>query len=254
MPSPHSTSKPGPLPFLRTVQTRADRVQADRFPFSIPIFKSGIDLHFTRNVTFFVGENGSGKSTLLEAIAVACGFNILGGSRNHNYGTGTEHSELAPALRLAWNKKTTQGFFMRAESFFNFATYIDQLEEDDPGLLPAYGGKSLHQQSHGEAFLSLFQNRFAGGIYLLDEPEAALSPQRQLALLRIIHDLDRSGEGQFLIATHSPLLFSYPDATVLSLDGGSIRTLPYYETDHYLLTKRFLESPERYFSHLFRDE
>ena len=135
---------------------------------------------------------------------------------------------------------------MRAESFFNFATYIDQVS-----TLKRYGGRPLHQQSHGESFLALFVNRFDRGIYILDEPEAALSPQRQLAFLKVIHDLETAGQAQFLIASHSPILLAYPKATLLSLDGGPIHQVPYTDTDHYKLTKEFLASPERFFKHLF---
>jgi predicted ATPase len=137
---------------------------------------------------------------------------------------------------------------MRAESFYNFATYIEQVSD-----LRAYGGKSLHAQSHGESFLSLFANRFEQGIYILDEPEAALSPQRQLSFLRIIHELERPAHAQFLISTHSPILLGYPGAVLFSLDGDSIREIAYRETEHYLVTRDFLNSPERYFKHLFRD-
>jgi len=135
---------------------------------------------------------------------------------------------------------------MRAESFYNFATYIAQVSN-----LRAYGGKSLHEQSHGESFLSLFLNRFEQGIYILDEPEAALSPQRQLSFLKIIHDLETPRHAQFLISTHSPIILSYPSAVLFSLDGNSIREIAYKETDHYQITRDFLNAPERYFKHLF---
>ncbi|MFN0301315.1 MAG: AAA family ATPase [Burkholderiales bacterium] len=200
------------------------------------------------NITFFVGENGTGKSTLLEALAECCGFNPEGGNRDHHRATFADRSDLAQALRLSWAPKVTEGFFMRAESFYNFATYIEEVSD-----LRAYGGKSLHAQSHGESFLSLFENRFEQGIYLLDEPEAALSPQRQLSFLRIIHDLETSGHAQFIIATHSPIILSYPGAVICSLDGDAIREITYHETDHYRLMRDFLNAPERYFKHLFDD-
>ena len=138
---------------------------------------------------------------------------------------------------------------MRAESFYNFASYIETVSD-----LHAYGGKSLHAQSHGESFLALFANRFEQGLYILDEPEAALSPQRQLSFLRIIHDLDRSGHAQFLISTHSPILLAYPGATLFSLDGDSVRPIAYRDTDHYLVTRDFLNAPERYLNRLFEDD
>jgi predicted ATPase len=256
MPKPRSNKilEQDTSPFLRTITVLGNHAQRDKFPFTIPALRDGLTLQLSRNVTFFVGENGSGKSTLLEAVAAQCGFNVTGGGRNHNYSMHVRESGLSSFLRLSWRKKVTEGFFMRAESFFNFATYIDDLENESPGLLNAYGGKSLHAQSHGEAFLSLFANRFGQGIYILDEPEAALSPQRQLSFLAILHDLQREGRAQFLIATHSPLLFSYPNATVFSLDGNEVSEVNYKDTDHYLLMKRFLDAPERYFTHLFSDE
>jgi predicted ATPase len=138
---------------------------------------------------------------------------------------------------------------MRAESFFNFATYLDEVS-----TLERYGGKSLHGQSHGESFLALFTNRFDRGLYILDEPEAALSPRRQLSFLKLIHDLEREGRSQFLIASHSPILLAYPGSTLLSLDGGRIREMPYQETDHYQITRDFLGSPERFLKHLFASD
>ena len=196
-----------------------------------------------------LGLNGSGKSTLLEAIAECCGFNPEGGNREHYREVFEERSELAQSLRLTWVPRTTEGFFLRAESFYNFATDIESVSK-----LRAYGGKSLHQQSHGESFLALFENRFEQGFYLLDEPEAALSPQRQLTLLSIIHQLEAPGHAQFLIATHSPILMSYPGAKILSFDDSGIKEIGYEATDHYQLTKSFLESPDRYFKWLFADE
>jgi predicted ATPase len=235
-------------PFLHHVTMPAP-VDGAHFPFDIPAFSRGIDLSFRSKVTFLVGENGSGKSTLLEALAECCGFAPEGGNRDHHRATFQERSPFAQALRLSWLPKVTEGFFLRAESFYNFATYLDGVSN-----LRAYGGKSLHSQSHGESFLSLFANRFEQGIYILDEPEAALSPQRQLSFLRIIHDLAEPGHAQFLIATHSPIILSYPGAVLLSLDGDTIEEIGYRETKQFLITRDFLESPERFFKHLFRGE
>jgi predicted ATPase len=227
------------------VQSLPERFDRAKYPFNLLAFSRGIDLEFRSTVTFFVGENGSGKSTLLEALAECCGFNPEGGNRDHHRATFADRSELAQALRLSWLPKVTEGFFLRAESFYNFATYIEQVSD-----LRAYGGKSLHAQSHGESFLSLFANRFEQGIYILDEPEAALSPQRQLSFLRIIHDLATPRHAQFLIATHSPILMAYPGAVIFDLDGESIQPTSYQDTKHYLLTRDFLNSPERFFKHL----
>ena len=190
-------------PFLQRVETRPEKVDPAQFPFTIRAFSPGIGLDFVSPVTFFVGENGSGKSTLLEALAEGCGFDPEGGSRDHQRVTAAGRSPLLPALRLSWKPKVTKGFFLRAESFYNFATYIEEVSD-----MRAYGGKSLHEQSHGESFISVFANRFEQGIYILDEPEAALSPQRQLTFLKIIHDLTAAGHAQFLIATHSPIILS----------------------------------------------
>jgi predicted ATPase len=248
----HSSSHPAP--FLRNISTLADRVTRGEFPFTVPAFSAGIDLRIEKPITFLVGENGSGKSTLLEGVATKCGYNVLGGGRNHSYGRDSAQSQLAAALRLSWAIKPTQGFFLRAESFFDFATYIDELASGDRGLLDAYGGKSLHEQSHGESFLSLFVNRFNRGFFILDEPEAALSPQRQLAFMRVLHDLELTGQSQFLIATHSPMLFSYPSADVIQIDNSGLHKIDYRESEHFRLVKRYLDSPERYLRHLFRDE
>lgn len=235
-------------PFLRGVASVPDRFDRTRYPFNVASFSHGIELSFRTKVTFFVGENGSGKSTFLEALAECCGFSPEGGSRDHHRATFADRSELAQALRLSWLPKVSEGFFMRAESFYNFATYIDDVSD-----LRAYGGKSLHAQSHGESFLSLFENRFEQGLYILDEPEAALSPQRQLTFLKIIHDLESPGHAQFLIATHSPILLSYPGAVLFSMDGDSIREVAWEETDHFIVTRNFLNAPERYFRYLFNE-
>ena len=233
-------------PFLQRIISLPDKGDRDAYPFRIRAFAGGIDLRLRSSVSYFVGENGSGKSTLLEAIAEHCGFNPEGGSRDHHRTTAAGPSALASALRLEWRPKVTRGFFLRAESFYNFATYIEDVSD-----MTAYGGKSLHEQSHGESFLALFAHRFDRGMYLLDEPEAALSPQRQLSLLRIIHDLTKAGQAQFVIATHSPILLSYPGALVLDFDGDRIEEVDYRETKHFLITRDFLNSPERFFKHLF---
>ena len=233
-------------PFLQQIQTVPERVEPATFPFTIRAFANGIDLPLRARVTFFVGENGSGKSTLLEALAECCGFNPEGGSRDHHRAVFGDRSALAQALRLSWMPKVTEGFFLRAESFYDFATYLEQVSD-----FKAYGGRSLHAQSHGESFLSLFAHRFEQGLFILDEPEAALSPQRQLSFLRIIHDLATPGHAQFLIATHSPILLAYPGAVIYSFDGEAIEPIGYEDTKHYLVMRDFLASPQRFFKHLF---
>lgn len=222
------------------------------YPFSIPAISSLEEINLERNVTFFVGENGSGKSTLLEAIAHKCDFNTAGGGRNNLYEVHAAASSLGDYIRLSWMPKVTNGFFLRAESFYQFASHIDQV--DNTGFRN-YGGKSLHEQSHGESFLSLFLNRFKGNaIYLLDEPEAALSPHRQLSLMRVIHDLCKEGDAQFIIATHSPILLGYPNAEILCFDNGKVEEVDYESTQHYQITKYFLQNRERFLAELFTEE
>jgi predicted ATPase len=238
-------------PFLTHLSLREDRIQRGVHPFTIPLLeRQDFELNFTTPVTFLVGENGSGKSTLLEALAWALGFNSQGGNRDNSYAEGADGHPLGRALHLSWRQRVTDGFFLRAETFFNFATF---LEEAGSSFL-AYGGRSLHQQSHGEAFLALFENRVEDGMYLLDEPEAALSPGRQLTFLSILHQLASMKVAQFVIATHSPILLTLPGATVLSIEEGRLREVSYRDTEHYQLTRDFLNAPERYHRHLFRSE
>ncbi|MGD7009268.1 AAA family ATPase [Metabacillus sp. 84] len=243
--------------FLRSIRLRhSNSSLPNAYPYSIPAIRNIKELVFDSSVTFFCGENGSGKSTLLEAIAYQCGFNTAGGSRSNFYDADASQSDLGEHLQLSWFPKTSSGFFFRAESFFQFASHIDEQAKMHPSALESYGGKSLHHQSHGESFLSLFTNRFGSGnaIYLLDEPEAALSPQRQLSLIRIIHDLTREGEAQFIIATHSPILLGYPNASIRLFGGGEIVETEYERTEHYQLTKYFLDHREKLLAEIFKDE
>lgn len=242
------------MPFLSHITLPKTGI-AD-YPFSIPAFQEGLTLRLRDNVTFFVGENGSGKSTLLEAIADQCGFSLRGGNRNHNVEISEDyngyHTPLSGSITLGWTpKRISNGFFMRAESFFNFADYIDEIAKEDPVVLDAYGGKSLHEQSHGESFLSLFQNQFSRGIYILDEPEAALSPNRLMTFMSIINKLEQSGRAQFIIATHSPMLLCYPESTIYNFGTSGLEEIGYKDTEHYQLTKSFLDNPDAYFRFLF---
>lgn len=207
------------------------------------------ELCFNAPVTFLVGENGTGKSTLLEAVAVAAGFNAEGGTRNFNFSTAHTESELHEYLTLVRGRYPRDGFFLRAESFYNVASNIDEMD-----VIASYGGVSLHEQSHGESFLALVQNRFGGeGLYILDEPEAALSPSRMLTLMC---EMDRlvKADSQLIIATHSPILMAFPGAELFELSERGIRPVEYRETEHYQLTRRFLENPERMLHYLFEEE
>ena len=226
---------------------------------SIPVIKhlkkqKHIELHSP--VTFFVGENGTGKSTLLEAIAVAAGFNPEGGTKNFSFSTNSTHSELHQCLALAKYDFPKDGFFLRAESFYNMATNIDEMDQEGgfgPPVISSYGGISLHKQSHGESFLSVVLNRFGGnGLYILDEPEAALSPMRLLTLISAIDNLVKQNS-QFIISTHSPILMAYPEAEIYELSSKGIHSVGYKETEHYQVSLRFLENPEKMLRYLLEE-
>lgn len=247
--------QPTDPPFLDTVSLRRDLIDAyEAYPFSIPAVKHLKTLKLHPRVTFFIGENGTGKSTLMEAIAVAEGFNAEGGSRSLMIETRYAEYPLARVLQLgrgAVRLARSDSFFLRAESFFNVATAIENL-----GFSPTknpYGPTSLHDQSHGESFMNLLLNRLgSNGLYLMDEPEAALSPQRQLSFLVALHDLVQRGS-QFIIATHSPILMAYPDAMIYSFAESGIEPIAYQDTDHYKVTKNFLTRTEKMLADLLSD-
>lgn len=242
MPVPRSRLMP---PFLKRVSLREDRARDPKeHPFDLPLFRDpDFALTFERPITVVVGENGVGKSTLLEAIAGQCGFSMQSGTRN--FASDESMPPLAQHLRLAWLPKVGTGFFLRAESFFNLATQIDRLDADadpqfGPPIVNSYGGVSLHRQSHGEAFLALFANRFnQPGLYILDEPEAALSPQRQLRFLQILQKMERSGRAQVILATHSPLIMAYPGADVLILERDRVARGRASDTTHWQIYRDF---------------
>jgi predicted ATPase len=242
------------MPRLKNVKLLRERVARwDEYPFSVPPIASFDAVQITSPICFFVGENGTGKSTLLEAIAVHYGFGREGGSRNFSFETTSSVRSIDPlvrALRVGFTVRTGSGFYLRAESFFNVASFVDSV-----GSIDSYGGKSLHAQSHGEWFISLLQHRFTrSGFYVLDEPEAALSPQRQLSFLAILNDLLKdNSDVQFLIATHSPILLAYPGAQILSFDDGHVHEISYRESQPFQLVSRFVAAPERYIKALFSD-
>ena len=228
--------------YLRSIKLLRNKIDCfDQYPYCLPAFRELDMLEFHPQVTFIVGENGTGKSTLLEAIAVAWGFNPEGGTRNFNFSTRDSHSELYEYIRLIRGvRKPTNSFFFRAETFYNLATQIDELNVSD-----YYGGKSLHEQSHGEAFFATFMNKFKGnGLYILDEPEAALSPMRQMAMISRMYDLAKQ-QSQFIIATHSPIIMGYPGALILQISNQGIEVIEYEKTEHYIIMKEFINNRKK---------
>jgi predicted ATPase len=240
--------------FLREIKINLPKGESE-YPYNLPTVKNTKSILFNNNVTFFVGENGTGKSTLMEAIAIKLGLNPEGGSKNFTFETNKTHSNLCEYITLVrgvYRPKTS--YFFRSESFYNLATNIDLLDDNTGTLQEVYGGESLHGQSHGESFLSLFENRFySNGLYILDEPEVALSPMRQLNLLKIMNDLCNAGS-QFIIATHSPILMAFPNADIYSFDNQEIKQVNYEDTEHYNFTKYFLGNYKKYFKYLFEDD
>jgi predicted ATPase len=233
------------MKYIRSLELEREKIASfSEYPFCLPAVKNLGTLNFHPNVTFIVGENGTGKSTILEAIAVACGFNPEGGTKNFNFASMESHSDLHRHIRLVRGiRMPKDGFFLRAESFYNLATNIEQLDQGGggPRVIDSYGGRSLHKQSHGESFFAAFMNRFGGnGLYILDEPEAALSPSRQMAMISRIHQLVGMNS-QFIIATHSPIIMAYPNADIFELREGFER-VAYEDTDHYNVTKSFLNN------------
>ena len=238
-------------PYLLRASFRPEAaIDFDAYPFDIPAVREIGSIEFHPSVTFFVGENGSGKSTVMEALALALGFGAEGGTRNVQFSTAESTSPLHEALRLARTvPKPYDGYFLRAESFFNLASYMDET-----GYLHGYGGRSLHRQSHGESFMAVLLHKLRGdGIYLLDEPEAALSPSRQLAALRAIHHLVEDSS-QFIIATHSPILLAYPHARIVRFDGSGVSEVAYEDTEHFGVTRDFLNHYPRRLQQLLDDD
>jgi len=234
--------------YIRSVELRKDKISSfSKYPFCLPAIQNLNELKFHPNVTFIVGENGTGKSTILEAIAVAYGFNPEGGTKNFNFSSMNTHSELYNYIKLIKGvKRPRDGFFLRAESLYNVASNIDELDKEgiEPKIIKSYGGRSLHEQSHGESFLAIFLNRFMGkGIYILDEPEAALSPSRQMTLITRMHELVGQ-ESQFIIATHSPIIMAYPHSVIYEIKED-FKVVKYEETEHYQIMRAFVNNTQK---------
>jgi predicted ATPase len=266
------------LASVRLEQEDLDEQQG--FPFEVPIVRSLETLEFTSEVTFLVGENGSGKSTLLEAIAIATGLPAVGSHNPEVDATLHAVRPLADRLRLSWQRRTHRGFFMRTEDFFGFSRRLNEtraeyeadlrrVERETEGRsitarnmarvpylkelheMERRYGKDLSARSHGESYFTLFQSRFVpGGLYMLDEPEAPLSPVRQLSLISMMKEMVEQKQAQFIVATHSPILMAYPGATIYSFNDGAIRAVPYDEMEHVTLTRAFLNDPEQFLRHL----
>ncbi len=237
--------------FIRSIALRRERVGSfEEYPFNVPVVRNLGELEFKSQVTFLIGENGAGKSTLIEALAIASGFNPEGGSKNFHFETHTSHSSLHDALWVTrGHKRPSDGYFLRAESFFNVASEIDNRD-----LTAWYGGRSLHQMSHGESFFTLLNERLlGGGLYLFDEPEAALSPTRQMAMLTRMHELVLDAS-QLIIATHSPILMAYPNAQIVEISDGELREVEYEETEHFAVTRQFFLQRERMLRILLQGE
>lgn len=246
--------------YIKSADLKRDEVPSfEKFPFHLPAVRDFRKLHFHPNVTYIIGENGMGKSTLLEGIAVALGFNPEGGTRNFNFSSYDSHSVLDRYLRIArGTRRPKDHFFFRAESFYNVATNIEELDQAPvPGggkIIDSFGGTSLHEQSHGEAFFAAFIHRFRGnGVYILDEPESALSPLRQMSMLARMHELIHQGS-QFIISTHSPILMAYPEAKMMELTDEGIQETRLEETSHYTVMKQFFDDRERMLHHLLGEE
>lgn len=238
--------------FIKSIRLDRDKIDSyEIYPFNIEIIKELDEVKFTKPVTFLVGENGVGKSTFIEALAISVGLNPEGGSQNFNFNTKNTHSILSDYIRVSRFNKPKTKFFLRAESFYNVASEIVRISEEGRQPLYNFYGGNLHECSHGESFIKLVQNRFCDhGLYILDEPEAALSPQRQMSLLCLIDELVKEGS-QFIIATHSPILISYINGEIMDLNNH-FNVVRYYDTDIYKTYKMYLDDPYRMQEILFK--
>ena len=233
---------------LRRVRLFADKYPTtDRYPFNQSIFNQTKDIEFNAPVTFFVGENGTGKSTLLEAIAHKCGIHIWRGIERTRYEVNPYEEQLYRYIGVEWTNGKVPGSFFGSDTFRHFTQSLDEWAAADPGMLQYFGGKSLITQSHGQSLMSFFRARYQiRGLYLLDEPETALSPRSQVGLVQILRNMSRAGHAQFIVATHSPILLACPEAQLYSFDSIPVKEISYEETEHYQLYKRFMQDPHKY--------
>jgi len=219
----------------------------DWYPFNLPIFHQSRSIAFSSPITLFVGENGTGKSTLLEALAQPCGIHIWRDTERRRFQHNPYENEFHRYLSIEWKAERVYGSFFGSSIFRHFAQLLDEWAAADPGQLDYFGGKSLMTQSHGQSLLSFFRSRYQiKGLYLLDEPETALSPRSQLELLDILAETTKGSVAQFIIATHSPILLACPGAVIYTFDDSHIKQIAYEETTHYQLYKSFMEDPSRY--------
>jgi len=219
----------------------------EHYPFSLPLIQDTEKVCFKSALTFFVGENGSGKSTLLDAITRKCGIYIWQGMHRPRFRASPHERDLYKTIEIEWNNGSVPGSFFGSQIFANFAQILDEWLTMDPGLLEFFGGKSLMAQSHGQSLMAYFKSRFKiKGLYLLDEPETALSPKSQLTLLKLLDQMSQAGHAQFIIATHSPILLACPGAEILSFDCSPVKTIPYERTEHYCIYKEFMADPKKY--------
>jgi len=235
---------------LTSIQFHTDRYPTeDAYPFNLPLFRNTADVHFKTPVTFFIGENGSGKSTLLEAISRKCRIHIWGESRCRRAKYNPHEKTLHQYITLQWKDGKVPGSYFGSQIFHQFAELLETWSLDDPGVLDYFGGSSLVTQSHGQSLMSFFQNRFkVKGLYLLDEPETALSPKTQLIFLNLLNEVSKAGHAQFVIATHSPILLASPDSVIYSFNESALEKIPYEKTDYYRIYKDFLLNRENFLS------
>ncbi len=235
---------------LKSIRVLSDKFPTrEHYPFNQTVFSETDSIRFSSPITFFAGENGTGKSTLLEAISRRCGIYIWQAMERTRYTVNPYETTLHNYLDIEWADGKVPGSFFASDLFKNFAQLLDQWASDDPGILKYFGGESLMTQSHGQSLMTMFRKRYRiKGLYLLDEPETALSPKSQLELVKILYQMTQAGHAQFIIATHSPILLACPDAEIYSFDKMPVEQIAYEETEYFKVYKDFMENREQYFN------